>query len=73
MQLRILMHMLVEDAQNKTVDLGMPSLEDNNVKGILYVTFDVEFPRGELTQEQKATIREILKQDTKPKSYNGYF
>lgn len=51
----------------------MPSLEDNNQKGILYVTFDVEFPRGELTDEQKATIAEIFKQDVQPKSYNGYF
>ncbi|KAH7727266.1 Protein DNJ-20 a [Aphelenchoides avenae] len=60
-------------ARIRKKDEGMPSLEDNNQKGILYITFDVEFPRGELTDEQKATIAEILKQDVQPKSYNGFF
>lgn len=32
---------------------GMPSYENNNVHGDLYITFDVEFPRKELSQEQK--------------------
>lgn len=32
---------------------GMPNYENNNSRGTLYVTFDVEFPRGELTDEDK--------------------
>ena len=31
----------------------MPNYENNNVKGTLFVTFDVEFPKGELTPEEK--------------------
>jgi len=50
----------------------MRSLSDNNVKGMLYVTFDIEFPRGELTQEQKDVIASVLKQDDyELKVYNG--
>ena len=50
----------------------MPSLTDNLTKGILYVTFDVEFPRGEFTAEQKAAIAELMKQDDfQIKTYNG--
>lgn len=51
---------------------GMPSYNDNTVRGILYVTIDVEFPRGELTPEQKATVASLFSQDdVKPKAYNG--
>jgi DnaJ family protein B protein 11 len=32
---------------------GMPNYENNNLKGDLYVTFDIDFPRKELSQEQK--------------------
>ena len=32
---------------------GMPNYENNNVKGTLFVTFDVEFPKGELSPEEK--------------------
>ena len=32
---------------------GMPNYENNNVKGTLFVTFDVDFPKGELTPEEK--------------------
>lgn len=50
----------------------MPSLTNNNERGILYITFDVEFPRTELTEEQKKMVAELLKQDAvKPKIYNG--
>ena len=31
----------------------MPNYENNNVFGTLFVTFDVEFPKGELTPEEK--------------------
>lgn len=39
---------------------GMPNYENNNQKGSLYITFDVEFPRSELSAEDKETIRAIL-------------
>lgn len=53
-------------------DEGMPSLTNNNIRGVLYITFDVEFPRTELTEEQKKIVEGLLKQgDTKPKVYNG--
>ena len=31
----------------------MPNYENNNNKGTMFITFDVEFPKGELTEEQK--------------------
>jgi DnaJ family protein B protein 11 len=50
----------------------MPSYEDNNKRGMLIVTFDVEFPRTEMTDEQRATVRQLLQQDSfKEKVYNG--
>lgn len=59
-------------ARIRKKDEGMPSYNDNHTKGILYITFDVEFPRGEVTAEEKAKIIEVLKQsDVKPKVYNG--
>ncbi|KAL1124313.1 hypothetical protein AAG570_002081, partial [Ranatra chinensis] len=32
---------------------GMPNYENNNVHGILFITFDVEFPKNEFTDEDK--------------------
>ena len=32
---------------------GMPNYENNNRVGDLYVTFDIEFPKKELTQQEK--------------------
>jgi len=32
---------------------GMPNYENNNRKGDLYVTFDIDFPKQDLTPEQK--------------------
>ena len=40
-------------ARIRKKDEGMPSLTDNNHKGVLYVTFDVQFPKGELSDEDK--------------------
>lgn len=31
---------------------GMPNYENNNVKGSLFITFDIDFPKGTLTEEQ---------------------
>lgn len=39
---------------------GMPNYDNNHVKGALYITFDVDFPKGELSGEDKETIRQIL-------------
>lgn len=39
---------------------GMPNYDDNKQKGVLYVTFDVQFPRGELSAEDKESIKKLL-------------
>lgn len=39
---------------------GMPNYDNNHIKGALYITFDVDFPKGEISQEDKETIRQIL-------------
>lgn len=39
---------------------GMPNYDNNHVKGALYVTFDVDFPKGEISVEDKQSIRNIL-------------
>ena len=40
-------------ARIKKNDEGMPNYENNNVKGDLYITFDVEFPRVGLEENEK--------------------
>ena len=32
---------------------GMPNYEDNLMKGTLFITFDVNFPKGELTDKER--------------------
>lgn len=32
---------------------GMPNYENNNLHGTLYITFDVEFPKQELSETDK--------------------
>lgn len=39
---------------------GMPNYDNNHVKGALYITFDIDFPKGELSLEDKAAIKSIL-------------
>ncbi|UYV66501.1 dnj-20 [Cordylochernes scorpioides] len=58
-------------ARIRKKDEGMPNYDNNNAKGVLYITFDVEFPKGELTPEEKEAIRTILKAGSPPKTYNG--
>ena len=43
----------VPDARIRKKYEGMPNYENNNAKGTLFITFDVEFPKGELTAEEK--------------------
>ncbi|CAG9854558.1 unnamed protein product [Phyllotreta striolata] len=50
---------------------GMPNYENNNLHGTLYITFDVEFPKQELTEEDKEALRKILNQNSINKIYNG--
>ncbi|KAG1712152.1 DnaJ shv [Nymphon striatum] len=50
---------------------GMPNYENNNLFGNLYITFDLQFPKGELSAEDKAAISELLKQPPTHKIYNG--
>lgn len=50
---------------------GMPNYENNNVKGQLFITFDIDFPKGTLTEEEKEALIKILKQDSKQVVYNG--
>ncbi|KAL3993764.1 hypothetical protein ACH3XW_18920 [Acanthocheilonema viteae] len=51
---------------------GLPSHSNNDERGILYITVDIEFPRGELTPEQKEVVGTVLKQDSlQSKVYNG--
>ena len=40
-------------AKIKKKSEGMPNYHDNNAKGVLVITFDVAFPKGELTDEDK--------------------
>ena len=50
---------------------GMPNYENNNLYGMLYITFDVEFPKEDLTTEDKEQLRRILGQKSINKIYNG--
>lgn len=50
---------------------GMPNFENNNLQGTLYVSFDVEFPKEDFTEEQKEQLKTILAQKTINKVYNG--
>lgn len=50
---------------------GMPNFEDRNKLGNLFITFDVKFPRGELSSVDKDSIRKILNQASAQKAYNG--
>ena len=40
-------------ARIKKKEEGMPNYENNNIKGDLYITFDIEFPRGGLEDNDK--------------------
>ncbi|XP_028129956.1 dnaJ homolog shv [Diabrotica virgifera virgifera] len=50
---------------------GMPNYDNNNLHGILFITFDVEFPKQELTEEDKEALKKILNQSSNNKVYNG--
>ncbi|KAF4518647.1 hypothetical protein B566_EDAN005974 [Ephemera danica] len=50
---------------------GMPNYENNNLHGTLYITFDIEFPKSELSDSEKEAIQKILGQSSNNKVYNG--
>ncbi|XP_075212168.1 dnaJ heat shock protein family member shriveled [Lycorma delicatula] len=50
---------------------GMPLYDDNNKRGTMYITFDIEFPKGDLSQEEKEGIKRILNQKSNNHVYNG--
>jgi len=50
---------------------GMPNYDNNNLFGTMYITFDVAFPKGELSAEDKAAVNRILGQEPVIKIYNG--
>lgn len=50
---------------------GMPNYDNNSQRGTLYITYDVDFPKGELSEEEKQEIKAILKEASKTKAYNG--
>jgi len=50
---------------------GMPNYDDNNLFGTLYITFDVAFPKGELSEADKKQLIELLNQKSSNSVYNG--
>lgn len=58
-------------ARIKKAGQGMPNYENNNRVGDLYITFDVAFPKTELSAEQKEMIKQIFKQESATRIYNG--
>ncbi|CAF1595796.1 unnamed protein product [Adineta ricciae] len=50
---------------------GLPQHDQNNIVGDLYVTVDIDFPKGELTGEQREAVKTLLNQESKHRLYNG--
>ncbi|XP_046386978.1 dnaJ homolog shv [Ischnura elegans] len=50
---------------------GMPNYENNNLFGTMYITFDIDFPKKEFTEEERNSLKEILKQTPSYRTYNG--
>ncbi|EDV21172.1 DnaJ-like protein subfamily B member 11 [Trichoplax sp. H2] len=51
---------------------GMPNYENNNIKGSMYITFDVDFPKDrEFTTADKEAIKKVLQQPSSHQIYNG--
>lgn len=58
-------------AKIKKANEGMPNYSDNLKKGTLFITFDVNFPKGELSFEEREDVKKILKQASLQTVYNG--
>lgn len=50
---------------------GMPNYDNNHLYGNLYITFDVAFPEKEFSAEDKEAIKNLLKQTSNNRIYNG--
>lgn len=50
---------------------GLPNYNNNQKVGDLYITFDVQFPKKDLTSEEKETLKQIFQQESKTRVYNG--
>lgn len=50
---------------------GMPNYENNNLFGTMYITFDVAFPKGELSELDKQAISKLIDQNPINTVYNG--
>lgn len=50
---------------------GMPNYDNNNLQGTLYITFDVEFPKEDFSENDKEEIKKLLKQSSNNRIYNG--
>lgn len=50
---------------------GMPNYDNNNLRGTLYITFDVEFPKTQLSDTEKEDIKNLLNQPSNSRVYNG--
>ncbi|XP_036611699.1 dnaJ homolog subfamily B member 11-like [Trichosurus vulpecula] len=50
---------------------GLPSFDNNNIRGSLIIIFDVEFPKEQFTEQQREGIKQLLEQASVQKIYNG--
>lgn len=41
-------------------DEGMPNYENNNVRGALIITFDIDFPKGQLSEQDREGVLSAL-------------
>ncbi|CAF0819117.1 unnamed protein product [Didymodactylos carnosus] len=50
---------------------GLPAHESNTIVGDLYITIDVDFPKGEFNSDQREAVKTLLNQQSKHNLYNG--
>lgn len=50
---------------------GMPNYENNKQRGTLYITVDVDFPKGSFSEQDRETLVSVLRQESKQQVYNG--
>ena len=58
-------------ARMRKVGEGMPNYENNNLRGTLFISFDVEFPKRDLSEDEKNQLRSIFTEPSSSKAYNG--
>ncbi|KAK3543596.1 hypothetical protein QTP70_023953 [Hemibagrus guttatus] len=50
---------------------GLPNFDNNNIRGSLIITFDVDFPKEQFNDKEKAELKYLLNQTPSQKVYNG--